>query len=115
MNDAVEKEEAVFIKTKGWRGIIDKKPVPVYLSDQEIKKPGYMGITGTLLPQKIGAVVFNGTWVKFSNVKEYDGIDAGNFTLNTILRNTSTKEQSVLQNKSCYFRYEKGDCYTINE
>jgi len=95
VNDSIEKEETVFIKTKGWKGIINKKPVPVYLSDQEIKNPGYMGITRTLLQQKIGAVVFNGTWVKFSNVKEYDGIDAGNFTLNTVLRNTSTQEQSV--------------------
>jgi hypothetical protein len=95
VNGSIIKEENVFIKTKGWKGIIDKKPIPVYLSDQEIKNPGYMGITGTLLQQKIGEVVFNGMWVKFSNVKEYDGIDAGNFTLSTVLRNTSTQEQAV--------------------
>ncbi|MBB5637709.1 hypothetical protein HDE68_003634 [Pedobacter cryoconitis] len=95
VNDSIQKETAVFIKTKGWKGIIDKNPVPVYLSDKEIRHPGYMGVTGTLLAQKTGTVVFNNTWVKFSNVKEYEGIDARNFTLSARLRNTSALEQAV--------------------
>jgi len=95
VNGFIKKETTVFIKTKGWKGIIDKNPVPVYLSDQEIKNTGYMGINSTLLQRKTGTEVFNGVWVKFSNVKEYNGIDAGNFTLNTVLKNTSTLEQSV--------------------
>lgn len=95
VNNIIKKEAIVFIKTKGWKGIITKIPVPVYLSEQEIKGNGHMGITGSVLYQKTGSPVFNDTWVKFSNVKEYSGIDAGNFTLSTTLRNTSTPEQSV--------------------
>ncbi|SHF43106.1 hypothetical protein [Pedobacter caeni] len=95
VNHSILKEIPVFIKTKGWKGIIDRSPIPVYLSASEIRPQGTMGITGALLQQKTGSPVFNGTWVKFSNIKEYPGIDGGNFSLTTTLRNTSTPEQSV--------------------
>ncbi len=91
----IKKETVVFIKTKGWKGIIDKVPIPVYLSATEIKHPGYLGISDTVMQQKISSPVFNDTWVKFSNVREFQGIHAGNFTLETILRNTSTLGESV--------------------
>lgn len=95
VDNAIKKETVVFIKTKGWKGIIDKLPVPIYLSAKEINGSGYMGISDNVLQQKIGSPVFNNIWVKFSNVREYQGIDAGNFDLETTLRNTSTTGQSV--------------------
>ncbi|RYE27026.1 MAG: hypothetical protein EOP45_02530 [Sphingobacteriaceae bacterium] len=91
----IKKETVVFIKTKGWKGIIDKKPVPVYLSKEETIHPGYLGIADTVMQQKNGSPILNDTWVKFSNVREFQGIDAGNFTLETTLRNTSTAGVSV--------------------
>jgi hypothetical protein len=91
----IKKETAVFIKTKGWIGIVDHLPVPVYLSPGEIAGHGYMGISGDVMQQKLGTGVFNNTWVKFSNVREFPGIKAGDFTLECTLRNTSTAGQSV--------------------
>jgi len=95
VDNKIKKECIVSIKTKGWKGIIETKPVPVYLSAKEIKGKGFMGISDSLFHQKTGTPVFNDTWVKFANVQEFKGIDAGNFTLETTLRNSSAVEASV--------------------
>jgi hypothetical protein len=95
VDNQVKKECVVSIKTKGWKGIIEQKPVPIYLSAREIKGKGFMGISDSLFHAKIGLPVFNDTWVKFANVQEFKGIDAGNFTLETTFRNASAVEASV--------------------
>ncbi|WP_184549678.1 hypothetical protein [Mucilaginibacter sp. FT3.2] len=91
----IKKETTVFIKTKGWIGILDHSPIPVYLSPKEIKEQGHMGISGEVMQQKLGVSVFNDIWLKFSNVREFAGIKADNFTLDCTLRNTATTAQSV--------------------
>jgi hypothetical protein len=91
----VKKKCPVFIKTSGWKGIIEKHPIPVYLSDKEIKGRGFMGISDSLLRQKTGSPVFNDTWVKYANVRQFKGIDAGNFTFETTMRNSSPVEASA--------------------
>jgi hypothetical protein len=95
VDNKIKKECVVSIKTNGWKGIIERNPIPIYLSPKEIKGKGFMGISDSLFRVKIGVPVFNDTWVKFANVKEYEGIDAGNFTLETTFRNTSAVEASV--------------------
>jgi hypothetical protein len=95
VDNEVKKHGLVFIKTKGWKGIIEKSPIPIYLSDSEIRGSGYMGIAESTLREKTGSPVFNDTWVKFANVKEFKDIDAGNFTFETNLRNSSAIEASV--------------------
>ena len=95
VDNQIKKECIVSIKTKGWKGIIETKPVPVYLSAREIKGEGFMGISDSLFHLKTGSPVFNDTWVKFANVQEFKGIDAGNFVLETTLRNSSSVEASI--------------------
>jgi hypothetical protein len=89
------KEHDVFIRTKGWKGIVNMRTTPVYLHKKEISLPTGLGITGATLREKIGSPVFNGTWVSFSNVRDFDGLTGEDFTVETRLRNTSTIEQSV--------------------
>ena len=91
----IRKQTSVFIKTKGWKGILDKQPVPVYLSPEEIKGDGNMGIIAQQMQQKLGTPVFNNSWVKFANVREFPGINADNFSVDCTLRNTSTAGQSA--------------------
>ena len=95
IDNQIKKECVVSIKTKGWKGIIETKPVPVYLTEKEIKGKGFMGISDSLFHVKIGSPVFNDMWVKFANVQEYKDIDAGNFMLETTFRNSSAVEASV--------------------
>jgi hypothetical protein len=94
VNGEVKKESPVFIKTKGWVGILDKKPTPTYLSQTDIHLPGALGIPGKTFTEKTGSPVFNDKWVSFYNVSEFDGLNGGDFTLETTLRNTSRPEES---------------------
>jgi hypothetical protein len=91
----VLKQRPLFIKTKGWKGLIEKIPIPVYLSENEIKTKGFMGISDSILRQKTGSPVFNDIWTKFANVRQFKDIDAGNFVFETTLRNASSMEASV--------------------
>ena len=91
----IKKESPVFIQTKGWKGIIELKPVPVYLSAGEIKTNGAMGIATETLVKKIATPVFNNAWVEFTNVRPFEGTSSADFSLETTLRNTSTVEQSL--------------------
>ncbi|HWK06492.1 MAG TPA: hypothetical protein VNS58_22815 [Puia sp.] len=118
VDGTIRKECPVFIKTKGWRGIVHRKPLPIYLTSAEIgidedsvapdasrEKPANrrkasrrkvsMGISSAILTEKTGSAIFNNTWVDFDNVREFEEIPADHFTLSTTLRNTSTVEQCL--------------------
>jgi len=86
----------VFIPSKGWKGIIQREPLPVYLRPDEVKQDsGYMGISTATLKEKTGSGIFSGVWVDFANVREFPGITGDHFTLETTVRNTSTVEECL--------------------
>jgi hypothetical protein len=95
VNGSIVAESPVFIQTKGWKGILGTKPFPVYLSERDIRKQGYLGVTGSLLQQKLGSAIFNDTWMTFTNVRTFDGVKGDDFALETTLRNTSSVESSL--------------------
>ena len=95
----VRKESAVFIKTRGWKTIIGRSPLPIYLSPEETKTDsGHLGINAATLAAKTGSNIFTDTWVTFANVRPFPGISGDHFTLTTTLRNTSTVEQCLCRN-----------------
>jgi hypothetical protein len=94
INGKILKESPVFIKTKGWIGIIEKRPTPTYLNANDIFLPGTLGVSNKTLAQKTGSTVFNDQLVIFSNVREFNGSNGGDFTLETTLRNTSKPDES---------------------
>jgi hypothetical protein len=95
VGDQIMKEHDIFIKTQGWTGIIDQKPVPIYLNNKEIRLQGNaMEITRETLREKTGTSVFNEQTTHFYQVKEFK-LRADNFTFETVLQNTSTKEEAV--------------------
>jgi len=95
VNNDIKKECIVNIQTHGWKGIIEKDPVPTYLSAKESHGNGFLGISAAVLQLKTGTPVFNNIWVKFANVRDFAIIDPNNFIFETTLRNTSAVEASV--------------------
>jgi len=95
VDNQIKKECVVNIQTNGWKGIIDKDPVPTYLSPKDSQNDGFMGITAPTLQQKTGSPVFNDVWVKFADVHDFKDIDPNNFIFETNLRNTSSVEASI--------------------
>jgi hypothetical protein len=102
VDNQIKKECVVSIKTKGWKGTIEAGPVPVYLSESDIKHNGYMGVTDSLLSKKTGTAIFNNVETKFANVREFEGIDPGNFSFETTFRNTSKLEASACRKVFVY-------------
>jgi hypothetical protein len=93
--DKIVKETPVFIPTKGWKGIAEKQPLPVYFSDQDIKRDGIIGVGSTQMAKAFNSGEFTGKWVEFSNMREFAGIDADNFVLETRLQNTAKVDESL--------------------
>ncbi|HEY4108375.1 hypothetical protein [Puia sp.] len=92
----IKKESDVYIPTKGWKAIIAREPLPVYLSPAETTlDSGRMGIKAATLETKTGSPVFSNRWVSFFDVHEFPGIDGDHFLLRTTFRNTSSVEQSL--------------------
>ena len=92
----IKRQTDVFIPSKGWKGIIQHEPLPVYLSPDEVKQDsGFMGISKTTLKEKTGSGIFSGVWVDFANVREFPGITGDHFTLETTVRNTSKVEECL--------------------
>lgn len=97
IGEQIMKEHDIFIKTQGWKGIIDQKPVPIYLSNKEIGPEGnHMEISTATLRKKTGQSVFNEVWTNFYQVKEFN-LMADNFTFETVVQNTSAKEEAICQ------------------
>ena len=91
----IVRQTPVFIQTKGWKGIIGKRPVPIYLKAEEIRQGNLMGISDTLLKEKLNSSEFSGLGVRLANIREFPGINADDFILETSFRNTSTVEESL--------------------
>lgn len=97
INKQIVSEHGVYIKTQGWKCIIQQlsKIKPFYLNDNEFEHSGgYMEITPRLLENKTGSPVFNDVWSTFYNVHEFSA-DPKNFVLNATVQNTSAKEASI--------------------
>jgi len=92
----------VFIKTQGWKALIDQSPVPVYLHADEVEGDGFMGIDSEIYQQKLGISVFNDTWATFHNVREFEGTDGTNFHFEASLRNSSTVEEAACRRLIVY-------------
>jgi hypothetical protein len=90
----IKKESEIFIQSKGWIGIVGEKPVPIYLSPDEMKLKNALGISAQTLIQKTSSSVFNDQWVYFTNVRTFKGLDPAHFSFSISLRNSSSLEQS---------------------
>jgi hypothetical protein len=96
VDNQIVKEDAVFIKTKGWKGLInDDRPIPVYLSSDEIEKKSVLGVSSEQFREKIGSSIFNNTWVTFVNVREFGGLTGSSFQLDLKVKNNATMEESL--------------------
>ena len=90
LNDSIVKEKDVYIETNGWTGLIETKPIPVYLPKLVYEKDHQMGITEKVLTdQKID---FRKEPPRFTLTKVDKNIDlpGDRFSLDTELQNTFT-------------------------
>lgn len=96
VDNEIKMQTDVFIPSGGWKGIVDKKPIPIYLKAGEIKQDsGGLGVSSATLREKLGTSVFSGNWVDFCNIRQFPGITGEQFSLEATVRNTSTVEECL--------------------
>lgn len=101
VNDTIVKQDIVWIKTKGWKGIIEAEPTPIYVSDADIKQNGKLGFTSKLLHEKTSSPVFNQRGAMLQNVKDFN-VDVSSFDFEALLKNNSTPEESICRRIAVY-------------
>lgn len=104
----IRREDDVFIRTKGWKGIIDQEPMPIYLRSTDIRHPGCLSVSSDVLRQKTGMTVFNERGVDFFNVRDFGGLASDAFTFETKLRNTASVEESICRRVWVYVLGTRG-------
>jgi len=96
VDNEIKMQTDVFVPSGGWKGIVDKGAIPVYLKAGEIRQDsGSLGVTSATLREKLGTGVFSGNWVDFCNIRQFPGITGEQFTLEATVRNTSTVEECL--------------------
>ena len=95
VNGQIVKETPVYIETQGWMGIAERRPMPLYFKDSEIRRQGLIGISALQLAQALGTTDFNNRWLEFDNLREFPGMDGSDFIFSISLRNTATPVQSL--------------------
>jgi len=99
----IKRQSDVYIPTKGWKAIVAREPLPVYLSTKETTlDSGRMGITTAILEAKTGSPVFTNRMVSFFDVHEFPGMNGDHFQFQTTIRNTSTVEQCLCRKMSIF-------------
>jgi len=96
VDSEIKMQTDVFIPSGGWKGIVDKEPIPIYLKAGEIRQDsGVLGVSSGKLSEKLGTSVFSGKWTDFCNIREFPGISGEQFSLEATVRNTSTVEECL--------------------
>ncbi len=100
-NDSILKFEKVHIKTKGWFPIVkydfrDKRTL--YLDTASIQHDGTMQITNETL-QKANVDLSKDFYLRYYNIRDFDGITSDNFELETKLK--CDKLSSISNTVSC--------------
>jgi hypothetical protein len=101
VNDTIVKEDNVWIKTKGWKGILMTDKTPIYVSDADTRLGDNRGFTPELLREKWETPVFTEHSATLQNVRDFNA-DVSSFEFETLLRNTSTPEESVCRRVMVY-------------
>jgi len=83
----VVKQHKLEIPTNGWLGIIENKPVPVYLNNSDFIFKDVMQLPVSLIKQKNISMEPQPTLVKYYNVGNFDPVAVTNFSFSVDVKN----------------------------
>jgi hypothetical protein len=97
LDDSTVREHDVYLKTEGWLGTVDKEPIPLYFTPQQIQKAAGVGVSeADLLTQKID-LQKDIPWVSLYDVRDFGELRATDFSFETELRSTFQQGDAVCQ------------------
>jgi len=99
------KEHDLFIKSNGWSGSIDYKPVPKYLNTQQITNNG-LSLTNSIIDEIKSSE--NPLTSTFHYVDDLGFVSGDNFTLETTIKNIYRDKWAVCQTVKIYVLGSEG-------
>ncbi|MEP7371840.1 MAG: hypothetical protein ABI675_00540 [Chitinophagaceae bacterium] len=93
----IVKEHLLLIPTKGWLGLIDHKPVPVYLQPQEFKQADRLSVTEEVIQKKNITMQPQPPMVKYYNVGNFDSVSINDFSFSTDIKNDYSSGSAICQ------------------
>ena len=107
VDDKVVKKHDVHLKTDGWLGIIEKKPVPVYIKNEELNKGGMLSLKKEILQEKI---VQSGTAeiLSYNYVAEFDGLSGDDMTFEISIKNLFDIDSGICRNSDITIMCKEG-------
>jgi hypothetical protein len=88
LNDSIVKEHDVYIETNGWLGLIETKPIPVYLPDSVYENKQQMGISEKVLEDQKIDLSHEPPVFTLTKVDKNIDLPGDRFLLNAELQNT---------------------------
>lgn len=95
LEDSIVKEHDVFIETDGWEGMIEEKPMPVYLAKDLFAKQ--LGINHQQLDRYIKATDREAPIFTLSNVSRAFNINTRQFRFTAEVQNTNQQHNGICQ------------------
>ncbi|MBS1917544.1 MAG: hypothetical protein JST87_14835 [Bacteroidetes bacterium] len=97
VGNKIAKEHPLLIATTGWLGLIQNKPVPVYLKSSSFLQVDSINITIDEIKRNGIAVSPEPPVTKFYNVGNFDPVSIENFSFNVSVKNTYNEGSGVCQ------------------
>jgi hypothetical protein len=95
LNDSIVKEHDVYVETKGWVGIIEKNPIPVYLSKGLFQDQSEMGISEKELQEQKIEFEKEVPVVTITKVDKSINVPSEHLSLTVQLRNTYNRSNGI--------------------
>lgn len=108
INDSIIKEEDLYIQNKGWLGVIEGNPSPVYLQNEDIKSENGIAISEEILSLYGVNAQIDKKWVSFYRVHTFGDLYIDDFEMITSVKSLSTTGVSICQNTRIAILYEGG-------
>jgi hypothetical protein len=83
----IVKQHKLMIPTTGWLGLIENRPVPVYLNNNDFVFKDVMRLPATTIKQKNISMELQPTLVKYYNVGNFEPVDLKNFSFSVAVKN----------------------------
>jgi len=106
VNSKAVKEHPLFIKTEGWLPMIDVKPVPVYLKEQDVRHNGLFGVSLDLLDDNNIPMQPLPPWVSYYYVNDFNGIEDDSIIFEANVRNEYAEGAAACQHTEIHLLFE---------
>ncbi|HEY8931552.1 MAG TPA: hypothetical protein VIM55_20280 [Mucilaginibacter sp.] len=94
---SVVREHKLMIPTAGWLGLIEDRPIPVYLNASDFIQKDMLSLPVPAIRQKNVSMQPRPTYIKYYNVGNFEPVPVKNFSFSAELRNNYHEGEAACQ------------------